>query len=529
MWWSPPPARVEPVVPAPLVPTVAEGATGIQGADGVEDLRGWAELPGAATRVASPSRRSTQNRVVPERFGFCGLADAASRGSESLVHVDPASWKKMLCLAESAKWLAAAEVEYSNLIVMQTWTLVLHPIKHNIICCCWLSKTKRKADGTIDQLKACLVAKSFMQVKGVDFSDVFAPTTCLESVRLLLSVMAIKGWGGKQMDIKGVFLNLGLKETLFMEQPEGFIDPSRSDYVCQLNGSIYGLKQSPQQWNVQLYTALLSFGLTVLSHVPSMYFRLKDGELDGMLVVHVDDLGFMGTSDFMVMVEEKLKLTFEISSNSDLDFFLSLKVDCNVSTQTVMVSQAAYIDQLCSAFLGDDVQGVKMPCDADFKLLAAAGPDGKRTGHPYASLIGGLLWVALCTRPDIAFAVTRLSQFLRKPTDEHWSAATCILWFLSATKGKQLVLGGDNTFCRFSDADWAEYLMDRKSTTGFGFRLGHGLISWRSKKQNLVALSSTKAEYVAMLETCCESLWLVQMMLELCVCKAGAITVYVDN
>lgn len=136
-----------------------------------------------------------------------------------------------------------------------------------------------------------------------------------------------------------------------------------------------------------------------------------------------------------------------------------------------------------------------MPCNSEFKNLRSKRESETQTKNLYSSLVGGLLWVARCSRPDVAFAVNRIPQFLRTPSEEHWIAAKRVLAFLLTTADKSLVLGGEGSLCAFSDDNWAEELTDRKSTTGFVYKLGRGAVSWSSKKQNSVALSSTEAEY----------------------------------
>lgn len=264
----------------------------------------------------------------------------------SLIDIDPGSWKKMLKTTEARKWIAAADAEYTSLIGMQTWKLVPRPVKRNIIRNQWLFKTKRRVDGTIEKLKARLVAKGFTQVKGVDFSEVFAPTTRLESVRILLLIMAMKNWKGRKIDIKAVFLNGKLDGKLYMEQPEGFIDPEKPDYVCELKGSLYGLNQSPRQWSQRLHTVLLKLGLTVSNHDPSLYYQLLDGKLIGMCVVHVDDIGITGRDTFVDAIEKRLARHFDISLNCDLHDFLSLKITRNVKDRTASINQGHYIRQL---------------------------------------------------------------------------------------------------------------------------------------------------------------------------------------
>lgn len=147
----------------------------------------------------------------------------------------------------------------------------------------------------------------------------------------------------------------------------------------------------------------------------------------------------------------------------------------------------------------------------------------------YPALIGSLLWVARCTRPDTAFAVNKLSQFLRDPSISHWDSALRVLRYLHTTKHLRLRLGGDLTCAGYSDADWAEDKIDRRSTSAYAFQIGQGSISWRSKKQATVSLSSTEAEYKAMSDSCKEALWLRTLLSELHLRPSSSIPLHVEN
>lgn len=344
----------------------------------------------------------------------------------------------------------------------------------------------------------------------------------------MFTLLASRKWVGRQLDFKTAFLNGSLDETIYMEQPPGFVDPNHPDWVCELLRSLYGLKQSPRQWNKALHLALIRLGLTQSKYDPTLYFQVKDGQLIGALTTHVDDLAVIGTPEFTTRVTADLANCFEISSDEQLHHFLSLKIMRDVPNRLVYLSQEHYIEELATRFMPSAVK-VSTPTDSYFKDLSPRTPSEDPSPGNYPSIIGALLWIAQCTRADIAFAVNRLSQFLRDPSDAHWSAAMRILQYLVSTKSLRLKLGGDLACSGYSDSDWAEDKLTRHSTSGYTYRVGVGAISWKSRKQKTVSLSSTEAEYKAMSDSTKEALWLKHLLTELHLRPQESIPLHVDN
>lgn len=222
----------------------------------------------ASTPVPPPlPRRSGRTRPRPVRFG--SAANSAQSSGEGEIDT-PKTWKQLFHSPNKDRWLKAADAEFSSLLGMGTWKLVPRPEKRKIIRSKWVFKVKGRVDKTILKLKAWLVAMGYSQVEGVDYGEDFAPTTRLETLRLVLSMMASRKWRGRQVDIKTAFLNGYLDEPVYMTQPPGYEDPDHPDWVCEVSRSIYGLKQSPRQWNIELHTALITIGLTQSRHDPTL-------------------------------------------------------------------------------------------------------------------------------------------------------------------------------------------------------------------------------------------------------------------
>lgn len=412
---------------------------------------------------------------------------------------------------------------------MGTWRLVPRPPGRKIIRSKWIFKVKRRVDNSILKLKARLVAMGFTQVEGIDYTEVFAPTTRLETLRLVLSLMASCRWAGRQVDIKTAFLNGHLDEPVYMTQPQEYEDSTHPDWVCEVTRSIYSLKQSPRQWNSELHDALLSFGLCQSTHDPTLYFCLKKDRLFGLITVHVDDFAVIGDDSFVTSIIKSISTRFEVSSNKELHHFLSLDIKRDFDENMVFLSQQHYIRELASRFIPDGHTSVRTPTSSSFKDLVPKLPTESPSEGHYSSLIGGLLWVTQCIRADVSFAVNRLSQYLRDPSSSHWQAAIRVLNYLILTLHLSLCLGGKAAINGYSDSDWAEDRHDRRSTTGYTYCFGCGPISWRSREQATVLLSSTEAEYKALSDSCREGLWLQNLLHEMKLRPLDAIPLHVDN
>ncbi|PLW30300.1 hypothetical protein PCANC_25459 [Puccinia coronata f. sp. avenae] len=405
-------------------------------------------------RNPPPKRTSTRQRNPPDRLGHWAKTTNTDEELDT-----PKSWRQVLKSPNKLRWLKAADEEYASLLGMSTWKLVPCPAKRKIIKSKWVFKIKRRPDQTIQKLKARLVAMGYSQVQGLDYDKVFSPTLRLETLRLILSLLGSQNWKGLQVDFKTAFLNGHLDKPVFMEQPPGFEDSQHLDWVCKVSRLLYGLKQSPRQWNIKLHKALLDLGLTNSAYDPTLYFKLESGKLIGAITTHVDNLAIVG--------------------------------------------EPYFVDSIISS-VGKQFTIVSTPTDSYFKNLTHRTSSDPSSPGPYPQIIGSLLWISQCTRPDIAFAVNKLSQYLRNPSLSHWYAAVRILNYLKTTSTLKLRLGGSLNVLGYSDSDWAEDRDDRRSTSAYTYRIGDGAISWKSRKQATVSLSSTEAEYKALSDSCKE-------------------------
>jgi hypothetical protein len=192
-----------------------------------------------------------------------------------------------------------------------------------------------------------------------------------------------------------------------MEQPPGFKDPLHPDWVCQVDRSLYGLKQSPRQWNIELHKSLISLGLSNSVYDPTLYFKVSNNKLVGALTTHVDNLAIVGKPTFVDSLIASIKTKFKLGADEDLHHFLSIKITRDIPNRLLYMNQSHYIDEISSKFLNKQSASVTAhtPTASNFKDLRRKVPSDAPSSGTYNQLIGSLLWVSQCTQPDILFAV----------------------------------------------------------------------------------------------------------------------------
>ena len=411
---------------------------------------------------------------------------------------------------EDPKWKAAMQTEYDSIMRNQTWDLVDRLKKRKVIGTKWVFKAKYKSDGSLDKYKARLVAKGFAQIEGFDYKDTFAPTARLTTIRTILALAAQKGWPVMQMDVKSAFLNGYLKEEVYVEQPPGFEVAGLENKVCRLQKALYGLKQAPRAWNQRIDRYLLSIGLR-RSFLDASLYIFEENDRYMLIAVYVDDLTLTGDHEEKIaQTKEALCTEFEMTDLGLMHFCLGIEVW--QESDKIFISQKKYAGELLKAFGMSECKAVSTPFEVNLKL-SREDTSTLVDGELYRRLVGGLIY--LCnTRPDICEATGVLSRFCNKPRESHWHAGKRVLRYITGTLdyGITYTRGGDITLVGFCDSDWAGDIDGRRSVTGYCFSLGSGVISWISKKQPTVALSSTEAEYKAACFASCEALWLRRLL-----------------
>jgi hypothetical protein len=221
-------------------------------------------------------------------------------------------------------------------------------------------------------------------------------------------------------------------------------------------------------------------------------------------ILYVDDLIIL-SSDVTKLkwLKSQLEKEFELSDLGELNYCLGVQFQRDRKTHTITMSQTTYIEEVLRRFNMEDCKPVATPSDANSKLLKLSDEEFgnvqmEMEGVPYKAAVGSLMYAMVGTRPDLAFAVSTVSQFMAKASPSHWMAVKRILRYLKRSLELKLSLGGNDIFLvGFCDVDWAGDTNDQRSTTGYVFLVGCGAISWKCKKQPTIALSTIEAKYMA--------------------------------
>lgn len=426
-----------------------------------------------------------------------------------MVEREPQTFQEAVTSSEGPQWKEAIKCEMDSILQNHTWELVDLPAGCKPLGYRWIFKRKMKADGTVDKYKARLVVKGYNQREGLDYFDTYSPVTRLTSIRLVLAIASLRNFEVHQMDVKTAFLNGDLEEEIYMEQPEGYIAPGQGKKVCKLVKSLYGLKQEPKQWHQKFDHVTLECGFKINECDKCVYVKDTDGGYV-ILCLYVDDMLIIGSNDNMIKsTKNMLKARFDMKDMGLADVILGIQI--SRTHNGLVLSQAHYVDKILEKFNAEDTTVARTPIDTSHHLSKNRG-DGVAQVE-YSRIVGSLMYLMSCTRPDLAFAISRLSRYTSNPSSEHWKSITRVLRYLRYTRDYGLhytrylaVVEG------YSDANWISDMKDSKSTSGYVFTLGGAAISWKSSKQTVIARSTMESEFIALDKCGEETEWLRQFL-----------------
>jgi hypothetical protein len=473
-----------------------------------------------------------------------------------------------------SQWDAAMKKEMKSQDEHFTWQLVpasTLPIGKIPIDSRWVLKVKYGSSGEVLKFKARVVAKGFQQVEFEDYFDTFAPTVKMKSIKLLLALVTEQDLELKQIDYVTAFLNADMMETVYMEQPPGFvIAPSNgsTEYkdrlVCKLIKSLYGTKQAPRNWNQKLHKFLLSIGFTNLISDSCVYVKVSRTGRPIIISLYVDDklIAYHNQDELeWQQLKSAIKHKFSIEDLGDCQWVLQMSIIRDRVNRTTSLSQYQYIKKKLLEFepVTGKLTSTKNPCK--YEHLTPTGPVDSNTGNSpmivtpssehhqqYREIVGSLLYAATNTRIDIAYITNQLARYVNNPQPHHREAAIHVLRYLTGTADYALKFtstGNTQTntntsvynvvISAFSDSDWAGCPESRRSTTGYLLFVNGMLIHWCSTRQKTVATSSTEAEYMALSDTAKEIKWFNSWLTEVSILVPNKLaltppaTINVDN
>ncbi|GAU16205.1 hypothetical protein TSUD_298370 [Trifolium subterraneum] len=352
---------------------------------------------------------------------------------------EPTCYEKAIC---DENWKSTINAELTALEKNNTWTLVPLPSHKHAIGCKWVFKLKLHANGSIERYKARLVAKGYTQTEGINYMDTFSPVVKMTTIRMFLAIAASENWPLYQLDVNTTFLHGDLKEEVYMQPPPGLLLP-HSNLVCKLQRSLYGLKQASRQWNTKLTDTLTSSGYVQSKSDYSLFTKQASTGFT-IILVYVDDLVLGGTDNVEIQnIKALLDGKFSIKDLGSLKYFLGFEVARTPAG--ISLHQRKYALDL----IQDAGEVISDPTT-------------------YRRLIGRLLYHTH-SRPEIAYAVSKLSQFLASPTSEHMLAGLYVLRYIKNSPGQGLFFDSTSSLVLkgFSASDWGACPDTRRSTTDF--------------------------------------------------------------
>src|SRR6185437_1047209 len=359
-----------------------------------------------------------------------------------------------------------------------------------------------------------------------------------KSLRIILSLAAIHNLELQQLDIKTAFLNAEVKENIFVELPEGInIKDKNKSPILKLNRALYGIKQAPKLWNDNLNKRLTSMGFKPCMKDTCIYVKKSKNNNNILLGIFVDDI--LSAYDKVderewVIIKKVLGEVYDLSDLGELHHILGMRVKRNINS--IYLDQTVYICDKLKLFNMQECKSQNTPEEIT-KLVKCEENEllDDELITVYRGIVGSLIYATIPTRPDITHAVNMLSRFMTRPGNNHLNAGKRILRYLHGTSEYGLQYNrnrnedGKITISAYSDSEWGGDLEDRKSTTGYVVFINDNLVSWNTKKQATVALSTAEAELMAAAEVIKEVLWMKYILNELMYEVSLPIKIFIDN
>ena len=457
--------------------------------------------------------------------------DLSDEESANMTHLallsdgDPTTFKEAV---KSEKWRQAMDQEMQAIERNDTWELMALPSGGKTIGVKWVFKTKFNENGEVDKYKARLVAKGYCQQYGIDYAEVFAPVARLDTIRLVISLAAQKSWVIYQLDVKSAFLHGKINEEVFVDQPPGYEQKGHESKVYQLKKALYGLKQAPRAWYSRIEAYFIKEGFTKCPYEHTLFIKTAGGGKILIVCLYVDDLIFTGNDQLMFeLLKKSMMIEFDMTDLGRMRYFLGIEV--LQRTDDIFISQRKYAREVLERFNMNQCNSVHNPVVPGFKLTK--DEEGVEVDSTfYKQMVGSLMYLT-ATRPDLMFIVSLISRYMERPTESHLLATKRALRYVKGivSFGIFYKKGGSEDLIGYTDSDYVGDQDDRKSTSGYVFLMSSGAISWSSKKQPVVTLSTTEAEFIAAASSACQVMWLRRILKSLNQVQSSPTVVYCDN
>ncbi|CAI5516788.1 unnamed protein product, partial [Closterium sp. Naga37s-1] len=396
----------------------------------------------------------------------------------------PRSYAEAIEGPYSSQWQTAMDAEMASWKSTGTYVDEVPPPGANIVSGMWIFRVKRPP-GSPPVFKARYVARGFSQREGVDFFQTFAPTPKMTTLRVLLHVAAQRDYELHSLDFSTAFLQGSLHEEIWLRRPPGFTGSFPPGTQWSLRRPVYGLRQAPREWHDTLRTTLAALGFAPSTADPSLFLRTDTLLPPFYILVYVDDLVF-ATADTAALahVKSELQKRHTCTNLGELTSYLGLRITRDRARRTITLTQSHMVQQVLQRFRFTYSSPQPTPLPTGHSLSALPSGESVEPSGPYPELVGCLMYLMTCTRPDLAYPPSILARYVApgRHRKEHMDAAKRVLRYLCSTSGMGLVLGGRDrvVLTGHSDASWADDQATQRSSQGYTFSLGSGSVSWRS-------------------------------------------------
>ncbi|CAI7886753.1 unnamed protein product [Closterium sp. NIES-54] len=397
----------------------------------------------------------------------------------------------------------------------------------------WIFRVKRPP-GSPPVFKARYVARGFSQQQGVDFFQTFSPTPKMTTLRVLLHVAAQRDYELHSLDFSTTFLQGSLHEEIWMRRPPGFTGSFLAGTHWSLRRPVYGLRQAPCEWHDTLKMTLDALGFAPSTTDPSLFLRTDTTLPPFYVLVYVDDLVFaIADTEALAHVKSELQKRHTCTDLGELTSYLGLRITRDRAQRTITLTQSHMVQQVLQRFGFTFSSPQSTPLPTGLLLSAPPSDESVEPSGLYLELVGCLMYLMTCTRPDLAYPLSLLACYVAPSRHQklHWDAAKRVLRYLCSTSGMGLVLGGRVQVVLTGHADtfWVDHLAAQRSSQGYTFSLGSGSVSWRSTRSSSVLSSSCEAEIYAGAMDAQELRWLTYLLTDLGEAPCSPPVLYVDN
>ncbi|CAI7854786.1 unnamed protein product [Closterium sp. NIES-54] len=543
------PSAVSQRVPLPT-PPVSSLADGPDPESGLVRAASPTVPPLLATVVTDPLfESSVASALVAELVDFaaaCCLDYAASLVAESESNCPPSvgdpdapdiltprSYAEAIMGPYSCQWQTAMYAEMASLKSIVTYVDAVPPPGANIVDGMWIFRVKRPP-GSLRAFKALYVARGFNQRQGVDFFQTFSPTPKMTTLWVLLHVVAQRDYELHSLDFSTAFLQGSMQEEIWLRRPPGFTGSFPLGTQWSLWRPDYDLRQAPRKWHDTLRTTLAALGFAPCTTDPSLFLCTNTSMPPFCVLAYIDDLVFaIADNEALTLVKSELQKRHTCTNLGELRSYLGLQITRDRARRTITLTHSHMVHEVLQHFGFRDSSPQSTPLSTGHSLSTPPSDESVEPSGPYLELVGCLMYLMTCTRPDLAYPLSILARYVApgRHRTEHSEAAKRVLRYLCSTSGMGLVLGGRGqvVLTGHGYASWVDDLATQRSSQGYTFSLGSGSISWQSTRSSSVLSSSCEAEIYAGAMVALELRRLTCLLTDLGERPRSSPVLYVDN